>query len=325
MQVVVLAGGYGGARMAHGFALEADRRAARSEELLELTVIGNTADDLEVHGLHVAPDLDTVMYTLAGLANVTTGWGVRDETWSASEMLERYSEPTWFRLGDRDLATHIVRTRRLSAGERLTTVTVALCAGLGIRSRLLPVTDGRLRTKIRTGDGWLEFQDYFVRRQHADDVHEVRFDGLSEVTATPEVLAAIGSADLIVVAPSNPFVSVAPVLEVSGVLAAVVANQNPVMGVSPIVGGAALRGPAAAMMRTQGYEATSTGVAAFYAERYPGLLDVLALDTADADQAEPVRRAGIRPLVTPTVMYEEQDRRALAVALLEAATRNMPE
>jgi LPPG:FO 2-phospho-L-lactate transferase len=321
MEVVVLAGGFGGARMAHGFAIEAARRVEAGEEALGLTIVGNTADDAEVHGLHVSPDLDTVMYTLAGLANTDTGWGVRDETWSASEMLERYGEPTWFRLGDRDLATHIVRTARLAAGDRLTTVTLELCRALGVRARLLPVTDDRLRTMVRTPEGWLDFQDYFVRRRHAVDVLEVRFDGASEARATPEVLAALSAADAIVIAPSNPTVSVAPLLAVGGLLETVRRTAAPVVGVSPIIAGAALRGPAAQMLAGQGYVASSAGVAAFYAERYPRMLHVLAIDTGDADEAEGVRRAGIEPLVTGTVMRDEADRGHLARALLDEVTR----
>src|SRR5688572_4916274 len=192
MRVVVLAGGFGGARMAHGFALEAERRTFEpAADPIELTVVGNTADDLELHGLHVSPDLDTVMYTLAGLANTDTGWGVRDETWSASEMLERYGQPTWFKLGDRDLATHIVRTARLRDGARLTEVTADLAGRLGIPATLLPMTDDRVRTKIRTASGWVDFQDYFVRRQHADNVLEVAFEGGADARPSHEVLQAL--------------------------------------------------------------------------------------------------------------------------------------
>jgi LPPG:FO 2-phospho-L-lactate transferase len=319
MRVVVLAGGFGGARMAHGFALEAERRRAADADPLEVTVVGNTADDLEIHGLHVSPDLDTVMYTLAGLANTDTGWGVRDETWSASAMLDRYGEPTWFSLGDRDLATHIVRTARLRSGQRLTTVTLALCSALGVQPQLLPVTDDRLRTRIRTADGWLDFQDYFVRRHHADEVVEVRFEGAAEAQATPEVVAAIRAADMVAIAPSNPVVSVAPLLAVADVLETLRDGSAPVVAVSPIVGGSALRGPAAGMLRAEGFEASAAGVAAFYADRFPGLVDTLALDGIDEAEAGPVREAGIEPLITQTVMRDDGDRRQLARALLRTA------
>ncbi|MDP8904615.1 MAG: 2-phospho-L-lactate transferase [Chloroflexota bacterium] len=308
MRVVVLAGGYGGARMAHGFALLGDEAA--------LTVIVNTADDLELHGLHVSPDLDTVMYTLAGLANPRTGWGVRDETWSAAAMLERYGEPTWFRLGDRDLATHIARTARLRAGVSLTDVTSQLAGALGIRARLLPMTDDRVRTKIRVADGWLDFQDYFVRRRHAEQVLDVRFDGIDGARPAPPVVEAIGEAELIVIAPSNPFVSVAPILALPGIADAIAASPAPVVAVSPIVAGSALRGPADAMLRTLATEEGAAGVARYYARTYHGLIDVLVVDRRDAALASGVAAAGLRPHVTDTLLAADGDRRRLAAALL---------
>jgi LPPG:FO 2-phospho-L-lactate transferase len=311
-RVLLLAGGFGGARMAHGFAQLAPN--------VSLTVIGNTGDDLEMHGLRISPDLDTVMYTLAGLANDATGWGVADETWSAAAMLERYGQPTWFGLGDRDLATHITRTARLAAGQTLTQVTNHLASSLGVNARLLPMSDQPVRTKVRTADGWLDFQDYFVRRHHADAVLELRFDGLSGAQPTAEVLAAIDEADLIVIAPSNPFVSVAPILALSGVLDALRSSAARVIAVSPIVGGAALRGPAAAMMQSlAGRPATSARIAEHYAASYPGLVDVMALDEADAAEAAAVRVAGIEPLLTRTVIADAVDRRSLAEAMLAAA------
>ena len=313
-RVVLLAGGFGGARMAHGFAQLAPR--------VTLTVVGNTGDDLEMHGLRISPDLDTVMYTLAGLANDVTGWGVADETWSAAEMLERYGQPTWFGLGDRDLATHITRTARLAAGQTLTQVTEHLATSLGVASRLLPMSDQAVRTKVRTPDGWLDFQDFFVRRHHADQVLELRFDGLGGAQPTAQVLAAIDEADLIVVAPSNPFVSVAPILALSGVLDALRTSAAAVTAVSPIVGGTALRGPAAGMMQSlAGRPATSAAIAEHYAASYPGLVDVMALDESDAGEAAAVRAAGIEPLVTRTVIADAADRRALAQALLIAGSR----
>ena len=310
-RVVLLAGGFGGARMAHGFAQLAPR--------VRLTVVGNTADDLEMHGLRVSPDLDTVMYTLAGLANDVTGWGLANETWSAADMLGRYGQPTWFGLGDRDLATHITRTERLAAGQTLTQVTEHLATSLGVTSRLLPMSDQSVRTKVRTADGWLDFQDYFVRRRHADQVLELRFDGLSGAQPTAQVMAAIDEADLIVIAPSNPFVSVAPILALPGALDALRTSAAPVVAVSPIVGGAALRGPAAAMMQSlAGRPATSVAIAEHYAASYPGLIGVMALDESDAAEAAAVRATGIEPLVTRTVISDAADRRCLAEALLAA-------
>jgi LPPG:FO 2-phospho-L-lactate transferase len=315
-RVTVLAGGFGGARMAHGFALLG--------EAVALAVIGNTGDDLELHGLRVSPDLDTVMYTLSGLANDETGWGVRDETWSAAGMLESYGEPTWFRLGDRDLGTHIVRTARLAAGERLTDVTRHLAASLRIDATLLPMTDDPVRTKVRTSDGWLDFQDYFVRQHHAAEVEELRFEGVVGARLTGEVVEAVGSADLIVIAPSNPFVSVAPMLAIDGMLDALLAASGPVVAVSPIVGGEALRGPAAQMMRSLGGVPSAAGIAAHYAERYPGLLDALFIDESDAAAAEEIAALGIEPRVAPIVIPDETTRRALARQILAWATKGSP-
>ncbi len=308
----MLAGGFGGARMAHGFALLGDR--------VELAVIGNTADDLELHGLSISPDLDTVMYTLAGLANADTGWGVRDETWSAAQMLARYGAPTWFRLGDRDIATHIVRTQRLRAGERLTDVTARMARDLGVAARLLPMSDDPVRTKVRTDQGWLDFQDYFVRRGQADDVLEVSFDGIDRARPTAEVLQAIAAAELIVIAPSNPFVSVAPILAVPGLLPALQQAGARTVAVSPIVGGAALRGPAAAMLRSlEGREPTSLAIAAHYQGQYPGLIDALMIDSLDRAQAAQIGALGMAAVVGDTLIAREPDRQRLAEEILTSA------
>ena len=314
MRVTVLAGGFGGARMAHGFALLGDE--------VDLSVIVNTGDDLEVHGLTISPDLDTVLYTLAGLANEETGWGVRDETWSAATQLERYGEPTWFRLGDRDLATHIYRTARLRDGTRLTDVMQQLVHVLGVRAALLPMTDDPVRTKVRTDEGWLDFQDYFVRRHHADSVREIRFDGVEKARPTHKVLAALASADLVVIAPSNPFVSVAPILALPGLLDALRESSNaPVIAVSPIVGGDALRGPAAQIMSSLGGEPTAAGVAWHYATRYPGLVDVLVIDNEeDEAQINEIAAAGIEPRTAAIVIPDEVSRRDLARELLSYLT-----
>ena len=308
VQIALLAGGFGGARMAHGFALLGDRA--------NLTVIGNTADDVELHGLHISPDLDTVMYTLAGLANDETGWGVRGETWSAAGMLETYGEQTWFRLGDRDLATHIVRTARLRAGDRLTTVTGDLTRALGVSATVLPMSDDEVRTKIRTKDGWLDFQDYFVRHRHADAVHDVQFEGVDTAHPTPEVLQAIESADLIVIAPSNPFLSVAPILALAGLEKAIKAAAARTVAISPIVGGGAIRGPAADIMRSLGATPSGAGIAAHYATHHPGLVDVLFIDDADSDEAGAVAAHGIQAVTAPIVIAEETHRRRLAQEIL---------
>jgi LPPG:FO 2-phospho-L-lactate transferase len=309
--VTVLAGGFGGARMAHGFALLGDA--------VELSVIVNTGDDLELHGLCVSPDLDTVMYTLAGLANVKTGWGVRDETWSADSMLARYGRETWFRIGDRDLATHIARTARLRAGERLTDVTRDLARAVGVSARLLPMTDAPVRTKVLTADGWTDFQDYFVRRGHRDDVLNVRFDGIEDARPTPGVLAAIKSADLLVIAPSNPFVSVAPILALPGVSDAITEASSPVVAVSPIVGSKALRGPAAQMLAAFGWSQSSAGVAAYYARTYPGLIDAFYVDRTDETESNAIAAERVVPRFSQIVIEAEEDRRRLALELLDLA------
>jgi LPPG:FO 2-phospho-L-lactate transferase len=316
-RVTVLAGGYGGARLSHGLAFASAAREARGETPLDLSIVVNTGDDLEVHGLWVSPDLDTVMYTLAGLANEATGWGVRDETWNGAGMLERLGAPTWFRLGDRDLATNLVRSERLRAGERLTDVTAALAAALDVRARLLPMTDDPVRTQLLTADGWLDFQEYFVHRHHAERVSAVRHAGAAEARPTPETLDAIGAADLLVVAPSNPFLSIGTILAVPGVAEALLAAPVPVVGVSPIVGGAALRGPADELFRSLGGEASAAGVAAHYQERWPGLLDVLVIDTQDAPLAHRIAQGGVEPVVAETVMGDHEDRQRLAEVLLE--------
>ena len=315
MRVVVLAGGYGGAKLSHGVALAASAR----EPAPELTVIVNTGDDLELHGLLVCPDLDTVLYTLAGLANEETGWGVRDETWSAAEMLARYGAPTWFRLGDRDFGTHIMRMHRLRTGARLTTVEAELVEALGVRARLLPMSDDRVRTELRIDEGWLAFQDYFVRRHHEDAVHEIRFTGIDSARPTPEVLAAIADAERILFAPSNPFVSIGTILALPGIVEALAAARAPIVAVSPLIGGAAVRGPADRMFVSLGGEASALGVGRHYVERYPGLLDGLVIDEVDAGQADALRALGLAVRVAPTLMLTTEHRRRLALEVLAFA------
>jgi LPPG:FO 2-phospho-L-lactate transferase len=301
--------------------LAAAARQRSGDAPLDLSVIVNTGDDLELHGLHISPDIDTVMYTLSGWANSETGWGVRDETWSNAEMLARYGAPTWFRLGDRDLATHLRRTERLRGGATLTAVTGELAAALGVGARLLPMTDDLVRTRLRTDAGWLDFQAYFVERHHEDTVHEIRIDGLAEAAATGEVSEALDAADAIVIAPSNPFVSVGPILGVPGVVGAVErakARGVRVVAVSPIVGGAALRGPADRMFRSLGGDPSAAGVARHYVERYPGLVDMLVIDARDTAEAEAISASGVTPVVAETVMRDDGDRRRLAEVVLAA-------
>jgi LPPG:FO 2-phospho-L-lactate transferase len=304
--VVALAGGVGGAKLAHGLQAHlADR----------LTVIVNTADDLELHGLLVMPDHDTVMYTLAGVANREFGWGIDGETFAAAEMLGRFGEPTWFRLGDRDLATHITRTARLRSGAGLTEVCLGLQRSLGVRAAILPMSDDPVRTDVRTDDGWLEFQDYFVGRHQEPDVHEVRFRGADLASAAPGVVDAIDTAGAIVIAPSNPIVSVGPILAIGQIRAALDRARERgvrIVAVSGIVGGKALKGPADRMLVSLGHESSALGVARIYA----GLATDFVLDAVDADLAPSMEALGLRAHVTDTIMTDDAARARLAAECL---------
>jgi len=272
----------------------------------EITAVVNVGDDMVIHGLSISPDLDTVTYTLAGLDNKETGWGVAGESWAVMEELARLDGEVWFRLGDRDLATHLFRTGRLAAGEPLSAVTAALCVRRGIAVRLLPVTDDPLRTRLTLaapsalGPAGTEvgFQDYFVRLRHDVAVRGVRFDGASEARPAPGVMAALAEADQIVVCPSNPVVSIGPLLAVPGVEEALRARRADVVAVSPIVAGAALKGPADRLLRELGSEPSVVGVARLYAP----WVGTLVIDEADADLAGAVEGEGVRCVVAPTVM-----------------------
>lgn len=306
-RVVALAGGVGGAKLADG--LQAHLGA-------ELTVIVNTGDDCERHGLLVMPDHDTVLYNLAGVEQASLGWGIEGDTHAAMEQLGRLGEETWFALGDRDLALHVARTARLRAGGRLTEVCLGLQQSLGVAARILPMADEPVRTLVRSDDGWLEFQEYFVRRRQEPEVREVRYAGIEDARVTPETAAALEAAEAIVVCPSNPIVSVAPVLAVPGLRAALDGARNrgtPVVAVSPIVGGRALRGPADRMLASLGHAPTAAGVARLYAD----LADAFVLDAADAALAPDVAALGPRPLVTDTIMADDAGRARLAGALLD--------
>jgi LPPG:FO 2-phospho-L-lactate transferase len=309
--VVALAGGVGGAKLAHGLQAHLGDR---------LTVVVNTADDLELHGLLVMPDHDTVMYTLAGIANREFGWGIEGETFAAAEMLRRYGEPTWFRLGDRDLATHITRTARLRAGEGLTAVCLGLQRSLGVRAVILPMSDDSVRTDERTEDGWLEFQDYFVGRHQEPDVHEVRFRGADVASAAPGVVDALDAARAIVIAPSNPIVSVGPILAIDEIRAALDGARERgvrIVAVSGIVGGKALKGPADRMLASLGHESSALGVARIYA----ALATDFVLDAVDADLAPSIEALGLRAHVTDTIMTDDAARARLASECLAIAGR----
>ncbi|MCC6935720.1 MAG: 2-phospho-L-lactate transferase [Thermomicrobiales bacterium] len=300
-RIVALAGGVGGAKLAHGLQLALpDPRA--------LAVIVNTGDDFELYGLHISPDLDTVMYTLSDLANPETGWGIRDETFATLHMIAQYGEEPWFQLGDRDFATHILRTAAMRAGTPLSEITGQMARNLDIVADLIPMTDDRVATLIDTPDGRLDFQEYFVARHHADAVHGIILDGIESATPTPAALRAIAEAEAIVFCPSNPFVSIGPILALAGLRAALDDAAAPVVVVSPIVGGEALKGPAATMMQGLGHEVSALGVARIYA----GLADGVVIDSVDRELSDAIEALGMRVLITDTIMRNTNDREQLA-------------
>ena len=308
--VVLLAGGVGGAKLARGLQAHLGPR---------LDVIVNTGDDTERHGLVVSPDHDTVMYTLAGIDNREWGWGIAGETFAASDMLERYGEPTWFRLGDRDLATHIVRTARLRRGDRPTDIARDLQRALGVPARVLPMTDTAVRTQVLTDEGWLDFQDYFVRRHQEPEVLDLRFVGIENARSTPEADAALENAAAVVIAPSNPFVSVRPILSVTGIESGLQTARSrgaTVVAVSGIVGGAALKGPADRMLTSLGHESSALGVA----RQYTGVVDVFVLDEMDRALEPAIRDLGLGTVVTDTIMRDDDGRARLAGEVLAAAS-----
>jgi LPPG:FO 2-phospho-L-lactate transferase len=302
-KILALAGGVGGAKLALGL----------SETLppAELTVAVNTADDFEHLGLSICPDLDTVMYTLAGVANPESGWGRRDETWTVMDALGQIGGETWFRLGDKDLATHIERTRRLRAGESLTSVMRDLASRLGVKPALVPMSDDPVRTMVTTGQGELAFQDWFVRLRCEPAVKSVRFAGADKAKAHPALLdpALRG----IVVCPSNPFVSVAPILAVPGVRAALTKTKAPKIAVTPIVGGQATKGPAAKMLAELGHDVSALGVARYYKEWADGFV----LDAEDAALAGDIEALGLTVKVSDTMMRNDADKRRVARDVLD--------
>jgi LPPG:FO 2-phospho-L-lactate transferase len=305
--IVALAGGVGGAKMAHGLQAALPPGA--------LTTVVNTADDFDLYGLRICPDLDTVMYTLAGIADPVNGWGVAGDTRATLDAIARYGATPWFQLGDQDFATHILRTERLRAGRSLAEVTAELSTALGVPGSIVPMTDDRVATLIDTPAGRLEFQEYFVARRQNDDVLGVVFAGIEAAAAHPAALAAIRDAEAIIIAPSNPIVSVGPILATPGMRAALEATEAPIVAVSPIVGGRALKGPAAQMLATLGHDVSALGVARLYA----GLIDGIVVDTVDRGLTGAIEHIGPRVLVTDTVMGGEDDRRRLAAEVLDFA------
>ena len=304
--IIALSGGVGGAKLALGLS-----RVLPPEDLM---VVVNTGDDFEHLGLSISPDIDTVTYTLAGLANRELGWGRQDETWSFMETMESLGGETWFRLGDRDVALHVVRTRRLRAGETLSAVTADLCQRLGIGPRVIPMTDDRVRTRLLTDAGWLDFQDYFVNRRCEPVVRELAFDGAAQATPHPDFMAALADPALqaVVICPSNPFISVEPILAIPGVRDALVACAAPIIAVSPIIAGRAVKGPTAKMMTELGLDPSAGSVA----HRYADLLDGYVIDHADMAEVVSI---DARVTLAQTMMTTIEDREALARIVLDAA------
>lgn len=305
-RVTALAGGVGAAKLLKGLMSVVPPE--------DLTVIVNTGDDVELHGLHVSPDLDIVMYTLAGLVDEVKGWGIAHDTFNCLEMLGRLGCETWFRLGDKDLAIHILRTQLLKSGLRLSQATAELCKRLGVKVRLIPMTDDPVRTMVQTRQGLLPFQEYFVKREARDEVLSVTFKGIEKAKPAPGVLEAISKADRIVVCPSNPIVSIGPILSLPGVRGALKAASAYIVGVSPIVGGKTIKGPADKMMTSLGLEASAYGVAKLYAD----FLNHLIVDEEDRALKKRIEELGVSVTVANTVMRSLQDSVKLAQTVIEA-------
>ena len=308
MKVVALAGGTGAAKFLRGLTGAMDPAA--------ITIVGNTGDDLEVWGLSISPDLDTVMYTLAGLVDESKGWGLASDTFHGRAAMALLGRETFFALGDKDLATHVRRTEDLRAGRSLSQVTDELRTRLGVRSRILPMSDERVRTRVRTPDGWLDFQEFFVRDRCEPDVLDVVYEGADQARAAPGVIEALHEAELVVICPSNPISSVGPILAIPGARAALTETRARVVAVSPIVGAAPVSGPAGKMMQAKGLDVSPLGVA----RAYEGWLDALVVDGRDATFAGSLRARGVAPVVTDIVMTGRDREVALARVVLEAAS-----
>ena len=305
-KVLALTGGVGGAKLALGLSHLLDPA--------ELVMVANTADDFQLHGLHISPDLDTLMYTLAELSNREQGWGLEGESWQFLDALQNLGGDSWFRLGDRDLATHVLRTDWLQQGVSLTEVTQRLCQTLGIDHPVLPMSDDPVSTQVHTAEGTLPFQHYFVRRQCEPAVSGFDFAGIEEARPQPELMQLLAAEDLrgVIICPSNPYVSVEPILALAGVREALSACRAPVLAVSPIVAGLALKGPAAKMMAELAIPVSAEGVA----EHYQGLVDCFVIDESDATLASSIEQLGMSAAVRPTIMRSFEDRLSLGRAVL---------
>lgn len=306
--VTLLAGGVGGAKMAEGFAAHDD---------VALTIIGNVADDEEFHGLWVSPDIDTLTYTLAGLINRDQGWGVADEGGRALDVLNRLGSPTWMFLGDRDFGLHIYRTERLRRGDRPTDIARHVAARFGVGADILLPTDDRVQTRVQVDTGWLSFQEYFVREQCKPQIRALHYEGIDNAKPTPEALAALAHADLIVIAPSNPLVSIAPILLIDGMADGLKQSPAPVFAISPLIAGKVVKGPADRMMSSLGMRADAVGVA----ESYVGLADYLVVDHADLALGEEISSLGLHPLLSDILMPDLAAKKRLAGFVLDGFRR----
>jgi LPPG:FO 2-phospho-L-lactate transferase len=302
--LTILTGGTGGAKLIEGLAAETDPAA--------LTIICNTADDCVFHGLYVSPDLDTVTYTLAGISDSAKGWGIKDERFTVLEQLRRLGEPTWFKLGDKDLATHIMRSRLLHEGLPLARVTGELCDRLGVSAKILPMSDERVETRLHTADGEISFQEYFVKDRWSKPVTSVRFEGVERSRPAPGVIEAIHQASAIVVCPSNPVTSIGPILAVPGIRAALTETKATVVALSPIVGASAISGPAHKLMAAAGSEPSAFGVAQVYA----GFVDIFVIATADEQMKSRIENLGIATVLSDIVMSDVAGKRRVAREVL---------
>lgn len=308
MKITALTGGVGGSKLLVGLA------SVLPPE--QITIIANTGDDIELFGLRICPDIDTVTYTLAGVINEDTGWGLSGDTFECLRSLARYGEPSWFNLGDSDLATHIFRTNHLRDGRSLTEVTDLIRRSLNVPSVILPMTDAYVPTRVVTDEGEMHFQEYFVRRRCEPVIREIRFDNIVSARPAPGVIDSILEAEVVVICPSNPFISIGPILEVPGVRQALQETKATVVAVTPIIGRKALKGPAADMLRDLGHEVSACGVARMYRD----FLDVFIVDETDKQALTDVQRLGVPAIHTNTLMNSIEDRRRLAQETIEAAS-----
>lgn len=305
VKLAVLAGGTGAAKFLRGLVPLVDHR--------DLTIIGNVGDDAEIWGLHVSPDLDTLCYTLAGLLDEAKGWGVRDESFHALDHMARFGEPAWFNLGDRDLATHLHRTRLLKEGRTLSEATASIASSLGVAATILPMSDQPVRTRLLGPEGWLEFQEYFVRDKAQVEISEVEYAGAATATPAPGVLEAIRAARTVIVCPSNPITSIGPILAVPGMTEALAETAASTVAISPIVGREAVSGPAGRLMAASGLPVSAAGIARLYAR----WLDILVFDEQDRQQLPEILELGVSPVTTQTIMANREDEVALARRVLE--------